>query len=399
MRVLEKKMIHAHQPGRAPVCGFATYVSNEDPIIQRRFGWEVSSDIHDDFEDAFSRDNGQSWSEVRPSLRSGKVEGGFLTYIESAVIFVPQREKLVIITDQKFEPALETGASLNASGRLHISVGDPLKPENTTTFVSDFGCEQGLYVSFCNPIEDSRGRILVPVQRQQRDADGAIQKLGFPARTDLPDVLQDVWETGLLIGEWQEDETLSWHLTEFVPYDFERSTRGVFEGTIAEIGDGKLAMILRGNNALAPDSSGYKWMSFSDNGGESWSKATPLIYDDGTPVVSGSSGSALFRSIKNGKLYWLGNLCLNGEQPIGNFPRSPLHMAEVQETPFAIDGSTPSIIDERVPHESAQLQLSNFKFYQERGSGDVILYITRFSENSAEDWIKADLYQYRITLD
>lgn len=162
MRVLEKKMIRAHQPGRAPVCGFATYCSNEDPIIQRRFGWEVSSDIHDDFEDAFSRDNGQSWSEVRPSLRHGKVEGGFLTYIESAVIFVPQREKLVIITDQKFEPALETGASLNASGRLHISVGDPLKPENTTTFVSDFGCEQGLYVSFCNPIEDSRRRIFVP---------------------------------------------------------------------------------------------------------------------------------------------------------------------------------------------------------------------------------------------
>ena len=399
MRVLEKKMIRAHQPGRAPICAFATYIHPEKPIMLRRLGWEVSSDIHDDFEDAISRDKGQSWKPARPSLCSEKVDGGFLTYIESCAIFLPQREKLVVISDQKFEPALETGADLNAPSHLHISVGDPLKPETEQIFVSDFNCEQSVYVSFCNPIEDSRGRVLVPVQRQQRDADGAIRKLGFPARTDLPDVLQDVWETGLLIGEWKNDETLSWRLAGWVPYDFKSSTRGVFEGAITEIADGKLAMILRGNNALAPDNSGYKWMSFSDDGGESWSKATPLKYDDGTPVVSGSSGSALFRSLKNGKLYWLGNLCLNGEKPAGNFPRSPLHLVEVRENPFALAGSTPGVVDERAPHESEALQLSNFRWYQERGSGDLILYCTRLSERGAEDWIHADLYQYRIALD
>jgi hypothetical protein len=28
----------------------------------------------------------------------------------------------------------------------------------------------------------------------------------------------------------------------------------------------------------------------------------------GEPIESGSNGSALFRSIKNGRLYWMGNL-------------------------------------------------------------------------------------------
>lgn len=75
-------------------------------------------------------------------------------------------------------------------------------------------------------------------------------------------------------------------------------------------------------------------------------------------------------------------------------------MAEVQETPFAIDGGTPSIIDERVPHENAQP--ATFKFQvlsraRQRRCYFVLYHV--FSENSAEDWIKADLYQYRITLD
>ena len=47
-------------------------------------------------------------------------------------------------------------------------------------------------------------------------------------------------------------------------------------------------------------------------------------------------GLSLFRSAKNGRLYWMGNLCAAGERARGNSPRSPLFIGEVQEQPFAL---------------------------------------------------------------
>jgi hypothetical protein len=92
---------------------------------------------------------------------------------------------------------------------------------------------------------------------------------------------------------------------------------------------------------------------------------------------------------------------LNGERANGNWPRSPLVIAQIQEEPFAIRRETITIIDQAAPHESPQVQHSNFKSYQDRATGDVVVYLTRYGERGAEnmEWLRADLYEYRVSLD
>ncbi len=117
----------------------------------------------------------------------------------------------------------------------------------------------------------------------------------------------------------------------------------------------------------------------------------------------------LFRSIKNGRLYWIGNLCIEGAwifgvycektlRPYGNFPRTPLVIAEVQENPFSLKRNTITVIDRQQPYEPPQVQLSNFRFYQDRENSDIVLFLTRCSERAAEAWKLADYYRYRIAI-
>jgi len=399
VKVLEKKVMIEHKPERAPICGFATYISATEPVLLRRCGWEVGDDVHDDFYDLISRDNGQTWEAPIPSLRSTAVAGGFMVFVENSAIFLEKRNRLVTITDLKFEPSLE-GAHGEYSAQLHITVRDPNDATEAQPFVSDFGIRQGLYVSFCHPVEDSRGRLLVPVMWQKVD-DGSIQQRGFPTRPDLPDVLMDVWEVALLIGEFDANGEIVWNVGNAVPCEFGKSSRGMNEGTVAELQDGRLAMVLRGSNVGWPDKPGYKWLSFSSDGGTNWTEPIPLPCDDGSTPESSATGSALFRSIKNGRLYWIGNLCLHGERASGNFPRSPLVIAEVQEEPFALRRDSITIIDERAPHEDAGVQMSNFRFYQDRLTGDTVLYLTRYGERGSHqlDWMMADNYQYRVSVE
>ena len=403
MQTLDKQVLIPHEPGRAPICGFVTYISKDAPILLRRCGWEVGNDVHDDHYEVVSHDNGQAWSEPRPALRKSPVQGGYIVHTENAALYVAQRDTLILFTNDKFESDL-SNTDPNSSSCIRILAGKATavaQGQKVEPFISNFGIKQGLCVSFCSPMVDSGGRVLVPVQWQKTDTDGSIRRQGFPTRTDLPDVLTDVGEAALLIGEFGKDGDIHWRITQSVPIEFQKSSRGLCEGTIAELSAGRLAMILRGSNAAWPERPGYKWLSFSEDGGESWSEAVSLPCDDGGLIESSATGSAFLRSIKNGKLYWIGNLCIDGERANGNMPRSPLLISEVQEDPFALRRSTLAVIDRRAPHENPYVQHSNFKFYQDRATGDVVLYLTRYSERGYEDnaWMHSDLYQYRIRLD
>lgn len=432
MKVVQKKRIARHGADRAPLCGFITYIHPQKPVLLRRTGWEVSNDIHDDFADAFSRDNGRTWSRPRPALKSIPVPGGVICHTENAALYVPGRNLLIHWTNDKFETSLKGGNDLGKSSRIRITAGEPGAASDGTApdpFISDFGFKQGIYVSFATPFLDSRGRPLVPVIWQKRDhpslpihsaefqkrkqmADGASGswvddfRIGpthgrcFPMRPDMPDVFANYWEAGLLIGEFRKDGTLAWHVSAAVPCDFEKSSRGMVEGTVAELADGRLIMVLRGSNGDWPEKRGYKWLTFSDDLGETWSEAEPLRCDDGTLIESSATGSALFRSGMNGRLYWIGNLCLDWRRPNGNMPRSPLYIAEIQEDPVAIRRKTITVIDQSQPGEDPDTQHSNFKFYEDRKTGELVVLLTRYGERGYADntWIRADLHEYRIAL-
>ncbi len=42
--------------------------------------------------------------------------------------------------------------------------------------------------------------------------------------------------------------------------------------------------------------------------------------------------------------------------------------------------------------------MSNFRFYQDRKNDDLVVFVTRYAERSATDWMLADYYRYRVEL-
>ena len=394
-----KRIAHSNESG-SPLCGMVSYIHPTRPMLLWRQGREIGSDVHDSFTDAVSTDNGATWSQPRPTLSSLSVEGGYTVFVEHTIHYSIKRNRIVHLVDQIFQGQLNE-ADLNRSSQLRITVATPeefIDGQVEPSHISDFGLKQGIYVSFSHPIETASGKLLVPVQWQSDVASREAEWKDFVVRDDMSDVFADVWESALLIGTWNEQGGLDWVLGNPVPYDFGGSSRGMCEGTVTELADGKLAMILRGSNAAWLDKPSYKWLAFSQDGGLNWSKAQPWPCDDGILLQSSATGSALFRSLKDGQLYWLGNLCEEGQQAQGNWPRSPLFMARVCEEPFSLVRESITPIATHMPEEGDQVQHSNFRFYQDRDNGDVVVYLTRFGERGSEgtQWMDADLYEYRV---
>ncbi|NIA13139.1 MAG: hypothetical protein GWP08_03590, partial [Nitrospiraceae bacterium] len=69
-----------------------------------------------------------------------------------------------------------------------------------------------------------------------------------------------------------------------------------------------------------------------------------------------------------------------------------------QEEPFALKRDTITAIDERDEDDSPTTQISNFRFYQDRPTGDIVVFATRFGERDSKKWKWADHYRYRVTL-
>ncbi len=237
------------------------------------------------------------------------------------------------------------------------------------------------------PLTRSDGTLLVPVQSSPTGPDGDYHNPG--AGYTYTDCL-------LLMGRWKPDGRLSWTASERIVGDPNRTTRGMVEPTIAELADGTLLMVMRGSNDAKPEFPGYKWVSRSGDGGQTWTDPEPWTCDDGEAFHSPSSCSQLIPH-SGGRLFWMGNLC--AQNPAGNRPRYPIVLGEVDlETGHLIrDTITP--VDDRRPGESERLTLSNFYVREDRETGDLLLHIPRFfsREDSRTDFT-TDLFLHRIAL-
>jgi hypothetical protein len=81
----------------------------------------------------------------------------------------------------------------------------------------------------------------------------------------------------------------------------------------------------------------------------------------------------------------------------GNGPRYPLYIAEVDETIPALKKATLTVIDDRGPNDPDSLQLSNFSLLENRRSGDLEIYLTRYGEQT-RNVFSANAYKYTLTL-
>ncbi len=388
MRVLSKERFMTHENGRPVATGFVSYISRDKPILMLRTGREDYSDGYDDYADMISEDNGHTWGEPRLRLKSYEVEEGKMRYAEPAAVFDSDTGKLLVLTDLVLYP--HDNLNVDASYNVVFESLDSTTREWSDLTRLKLGHPAGVAVSFAHPIKTSKGRLVFPAQTHYLDENGK------------PVHYKGCWSpAGVIVhilGDYRPDGSIQWHLSQPVFPDLEKTSRGLYEPAIAELSDGRFAMILRGDNSMFPDRPGYKWLSFSGDHCETWTDPVPLPCDVGDPIESGSNGSALFRSEKNGKLYWIGNLCIDGERPNGNWPRTPIVIVEVQENPFALKRDTITVIDRKAPSESPQVQHSNFRFYQDRENGDIVLFLSRYGETSAEQWMLADYYRYRVKI-
>ncbi|OGD22657.1 MAG: hypothetical protein A2W03_16275 [Candidatus Aminicenantes bacterium RBG_16_63_16] len=375
--------------GTRPVCtGFITYIHKTKPMLMHCYGFQDYSDGYDDYGYQISRDNGKTWSARVVGWKSEVVPEGRVRYGEHAAFFDRDSSRLIVLTNKTLYP--EDRFDNKQVTEVVIDTYDPASDRWSERRPLDLSPGRSIAVSFSFPLKIAGGRLLFPAMRPTIDANN--RHVHYPGCwAPLDEALQ-------IIGDFRPDGSISWQLGEPIRISPETSSRGLDENAIAELRDGRVAAVCRGDNSMFPEKPGYKWLSFSSDRGKTWTSPVPFPCTEGLPIESGANGSAFFRSIKDGRLYWIGNLCVRGRRPKGNFPRTPLVVARVEEEPFGIIRDSISVVDEQGPGEPDNVQMSNFRFYQDRETFDLVIFYTRYSERSAENWMDADYHRLRVRL-
>ena len=371
-----------------------SYTSSRDNAMVQEYGELVSSDTFGKMRRRFSEDGGRSWSEAIPIFSPRTTSKGIERAGEGAFVldenhgclarFYNQHlypggthtRDVIRLTTIRYEISKDGGHTFSDSAQLIVK---GMTPERWAPGV-EYG-KNSVMISFSAPFLDRNKRIILPAQR-------------FWMSADHLNTYQIPLEAGCLVGQWDETGKITWSLGEMVCVYSGLSSRGLFEPAIEELGDGRLLMICRGSNAELENAPGYKWKSVSYDSGFTWSKPEPFGYEDGALFYSPSSGSRLIRHSKNGRLYWIGNI--TSANPNGNTPRYPLQIAEVDESRLSLIRDSVLEIDNRHKGDTAKLQLSNFKAYEDRTTGEFVITLTRIFAKNTEGY-GSPAWQYRIS--
>ena len=250
------------------------------------------------------------------------------------------------------------------------------------------------------PIVLKSGKIAVPVGVTVRNA---CKRAGLDVNEVFPSAPDIHRAVVVAIGAFDsKEEKFTFEFSSPVIIDDLRSSRGIDEPIIAELSSGRLLLVMRGSNAradytrIAEGAPSYKWFSYSDDGGKTFSPAEPWRFDNGGYVYSSATISEFFRSSKNGKLYWIGNI--TSDKAYGNDPRYPLHIAEVDENSGLLKWDTVTVIDDRRDGECEMMQLSNFSLLEDRVTKNLHLFLGKIWQYDLSDPFYGETWKYEIEL-
>ena len=195
----------------------------------------------------------------------------------------------------------------------------------------------------------------------------------------------------VLHGQWKSNR-LRWRSSEVVQGDPDRCTRGMDEPTLGTLADGRLIMVMRGSNDRNPSLPGYKWVSYSSDGGFRWTAPKPWTYQNGDPFFSPSACSQLLRH-SNGKLYWLGHI--TATNPRGNRPRYPVYVGEVDQDIGLLMRDSLVLVDDRQPGEDEILMLYSPYCREDRQTGQIAVHLSRVFAFK-DGWV-GDAMLYRVS--
>ena len=209
-------------------------------------------------------------------------------------------------------------------------------------------------------------------------------------------------------GHWNP-ETQDFDFTYSTPIMLNdlQSSRGVMEPRLEILPNGRWLVVFRGSNVINeawnprinPAAPGFKWYSCSDDGGRTFTPPLPWHFDTREVVYSPASISDFFRSRKDGKLYWIGNIIDEPWRIRGNNPRWPLQICRVDEEYGYLIKDTLTVID-TVREGQCSVDLTNFNLLENPDTLDLELRLTKVNINSdrqeAEQWY-SEAWEYIIS--
>ncbi len=381
-----------------------------------------SSDWSDTHRIRFSDDNGRTWGPWKllfkkaPEQNGYVLEGGMnqegtgpydpvsgmlIKLVFQRIFKGDPEEALSVIwkgdrrfTDHGFyQLSADNGKTWDEGHMLRYEEGPDFDPDNWGDSV--FFHTNEMYIG--GMLIHSNGSVII----------SATVPVPYPDKEDMkvPVTFPNTYREGCVagamcfVGRWNPGKKdYDWKTSNKIFLPRKVSTRGLVELNLSELKDGRLLLIMRGSNVgLDPlECPGRKWISISKDGGLTWSDITDFRYDTGEQFYSPATFAKTLRSKTTGKLYCILNI--SKEPPVGNGPRYPLQIAEIDEDRVALKKSTVTIIDDRYPPlDSATLQLSNFNFLDNRETHVIELYLSRIGERGGGDKIwDSDTYRYFI---
>jgi len=403
---VKKEVYKKHPKPKAAAMVSVFYVG---PKLERMeiHALELRDDVPDEPKFRLSMDNGRTWSDftpLPPTLSYPKKvevwEGSgtkFYDPVTGVLLDMWLRQIAHAGNYHNFTYARishDLGRTWSVPKPLRYEEGDPFDPNDP---LKPSFLKRNIAYPGNNIIRHSNGTLIHAVATSSIPPDAPDPN---PRQVKTWDIAADSRFIGsrCFIGKWSPPaKDYEWAAGKPVWLPRHVSSRGLMEPEVAELKDGRVLVVWRGSNAgldvrVVP---GRKWYSVSRDGGMTLSEVKAWTYDDGSDFYSPSSIHRMIRHSVTKKLYWFGNI--TAEPPNGNSPRYPLVIAEVDETIPALKRRTVTAIDDRQPHQGADLQLSNFSLLENRETHDLELYLTAYGEDPAHVY-NADVYKYTVTL-
>ncbi len=169
-----------------------------------------------------------------------------------------------------------------------------------------------------------------------------------------------------------------------------QSSRCIMEPATVILPNGRWLLVVRGSNythepwntRISPCAPGFKWYTFSDDGGKTFAPLMPWHFDTREVVYSSASMHLFFRSKKNGKLYWFGNI-VEPQKIFANDPRFPMQICQVDEEYGHLIKDTLTVID-TVREGQWKVELSNFNLLEDPDTGNLEIRMTKININDAD---------------
>ena len=134
--------------------------------------------------------------------------------------------------------------------------------------------------------------------------------------------------------------------------------------------------------------------AYTTDGGATWTADT-LRFDDGGTVYSPSAWSQFLRSSQTGQWYWIGNI--TPEPTWGTCdPRYPLQIVELDARTRRLKRATLTVLQDKEPADDPWVRFSNYRVYEERGTGDLIVLLRKSYCEFAKPGLPSPGYRYRI---